>query len=160
MPGIFGVINAHRRCASCNAVGRAMREILRHDRSYIGLSVRVTRLRAWRQHPVLLQRHRTACVQPGPQYVSCHGGRVFNASELRAELKTAGYDMEAANDADLMMRLYEAHGNGLAHKVNGLFIVAIWNERDSSVTLINDRARPALPVLLSGRIAVCVCPGN
>jgi len=116
-----------------------MREILRHDRSYKDYLFESQGCVLGGSTPSYFN----AIIQPAfsrdRSMCLVMEGEIFNASELRAELKTAGYDMEAANDADLMMRLYEAHGSGLAHKVNGLFIVAIWNERDSSVTLINDR---------------------
>ncbi len=55
-------------------------------------------------------------------------GEIFNREDLRDELRSDGYNADAVNDAELMMRLYEAYGAGLAHKVNALFILAVWGQ--------------------------------
>lgn len=139
MPGIFGIINATPGEPPASQWGARMREILRHADSYkdylfesqgcvIGGST-APYFNAIVQ-PAFSREHDLCLVMEG---------EIFNGAELRAELKFQGHDDEAANNAELMMRLYEAYGTGLARKVNGLFITAIWNERDCSSTFINDR---------------------
>jgi asparagine synthase (glutamine-hydrolysing) len=66
-------------------------------------------------------------------------GEVFNSAELVNELANSGLAHEPANDAELMLHLYTAEGVNLFRKVNGCFVVGVWDARDQSLTLVNDR---------------------
>ena len=139
MPGIFGIATADSDAPPASALAGRMRTVLRHSPFY--------------KHYVL---EFPGCVLGGstPPYYnaivepvfsrdgnSClvMEGEIFNADELRTSLRSDGHPAEAANDAELMMRLYEAYGTSLAHKVNALFILALWDKCDQSLTIINDR---------------------
>lgn len=139
MPGIFGIVTADPTAPPASELGSRMRDILRHDESYKDYLFESPGCLLGGSTPAyfnaivrpVFSRDRNLCL--------VFEGEVFNGPELRAELKSAGNDIEADNDAELMMRLYEAHGTGLVHKVNGFFIAALWNQQEGSLTLLNDR---------------------
>jgi asparagine synthase (glutamine-hydrolysing) len=43
------------------------------------------------------------------------------------------------NQAELVLRLYERFGEGFAARLNGAFLVAIWDRRSRTLALVNDR---------------------
>ena len=139
MPGIFGIVSADRNAPPAAQWATSMREILRHHSTYKDYVFESTGCALGGSTPAYFN----AIVRPA--FSGDHSlclvmeGEIFNGEELRAELTSKGLYAEAANDAELMMRLYEAFRSGLAHKVNGLYILAVWNAAESSLTLINDR---------------------
>ena len=63
-------------------------------------------------------------------------------------------DIPCKGDLDLALCLYRRHGPGFAQKLNGLFTLAILDQRDSSFSLLNDRfgmARQVYWIILNGR---------
>jgi len=139
MPGIFGIVNADGAAPAASAQVARMRDILRHHDSYKDYLFESQGCALGGSTAPYFN----AIVQPAfsgnRNLCLAMEGEIFNGEELRADLKSQGHNADAANDAELMMRLYEADASGLAHKVNGLFILAVWNGTERSLTLINDR---------------------
>ena len=139
MPGIFGIINSDPAAPAASALAARMREILRHNESYRDYLFESQGCVLGGSTPAYFNAIVNPAFSRDRNLCLVLEGEIFNGAELRAELKSAGRDADAGNDAELMMRLYEAHGTGLVHKVNGFFIAALWNQRECSVTLLNDR---------------------
>lgn len=62
-------------------------------------------------------------------------GELYNAAEMRQRL---GGDAPA-DDAALILRLFERFGDDFTADLNGAFVVAIWDTRTRKLTIANDR---------------------
>lgn len=138
MPGIFGIINSKNKIDSMDLINN-MRDILRYDESYkdyLFIS----------DHCVLgsiTPAYFNAIIQPvyneDKSLCLIMEGEIFNSDDLKRNLKDKVLKVEAKNDAELMMLLYEAYGVNLVHIVNGSFVLSIWDTQENSATFINDR---------------------
>ncbi|MDD1757914.1 MAG: hypothetical protein LUQ22_04195, partial [Methanotrichaceae archaeon] len=64
-------------------------------------------------------------------------GEINNSQDLLKDLSPA--DRNSGRDLDLLVHLYWRHGSEFVKKLNGLFSLAILDQRDSSFFLLNDR---------------------
>jgi asparagine synthase (glutamine-hydrolysing) len=58
-----------------------------------------------------------------------YNGELFNFEALRAELDAAGYRFRTRSDTEVVLRAYEAWGEGCVERFNGQFAFAIWDGR-------------------------------
>jgi asparagine synthase (glutamine-hydrolysing) len=65
-------------------------------------------------------------------------GELHNRKELAA-LLPSGQQPGLGGDAELLLRLFLAMGDGFARQVNGAFVAAFWDRRNYRLTLMNDR---------------------
>jgi asparagine synthase (glutamine-hydrolysing) len=65
-------------------------------------------------------------------------GEIYNGDEIRQQY-LADLGAEELSDASLILALYERLGNEAFGKLNGLFCIAIFDERDRRLTLVSDR---------------------
>jgi len=135
MPGIFGILDFDHQCDSRDLANR-MRHILRHSPSYKdSLFVSDHCVMGTSTPPYFNATPQPVCSEDKTLCLVMEG-EVFNSADLVQDL---GLAQQPENDAELMFRLYMAKGVNLFHKVNGCFVVGIWDARDQSLTLINDR---------------------
>lgn len=66
-------------------------------------------------------------------------GEIFNHIELADELKRNGYIFKTQSDTEVLLRLYEQEGINFVSKLNGMFSIAIYDDRLKSLFLIRDR---------------------
>ena len=66
-------------------------------------------------------------------------GEIYNYRELRAELEQSGIRCRTSSESEVIINLYLRHGLDFIGKLNGMFAIAIHDDRDSSLHLIRDR---------------------
>jgi asparagine synthase (glutamine-hydrolysing) len=66
-------------------------------------------------------------------------GEIYNHAELRAELQAAGHSFRTRCDTEVIVHLFEEHGDGFAERLRGMFAIAIWDGRAGRLVLARDR---------------------
>ena len=66
-------------------------------------------------------------------------GEIFNYVELKAELEAKGHQFKTNSDTETIVHAYEEYGVSFAHKLNGMFAIAIWDTRNQTLLVYRDR---------------------
>ena len=89
----------------------------------------------------------------GAVWMVCNG-EIYNAPELRAEHAARGYPFRSRGDIETILPLYEAHGADAVSRLEGMFGLAIWDERRRRLVLARDRAgeKPIFWTVVDGEL--------
>lgn len=66
-------------------------------------------------------------------------GEIYNHVELRALLKTQGFQFKTNGDGECILHLYRLHGLDFARHLRGMFAIALWDARARKLILARDR---------------------
>lgn len=135
MPGIFGIFDMHRPLGEDPALSR-MESRLRYRGDYRSYCWRDVHCAMGGVTPPYFNAitSEARCLEPPVCLVM--EGEIFNRKELSGLL---GLEKDV-NAPDLMLAAYERWGTGLVDRVNGSFVVVIYEARSRALTFITDRA--------------------
>jgi asparagine synthase (glutamine-hydrolysing) len=82
-------------------------------------------------------------------------GEIYNYRELRHELERAGHRFRTCGDTEVLLHLYEEHGDSFPERLRGMFAIAIWDVRRRRLVLARDRfgIKPLYYRALAGELA-------
>ncbi len=81
-------------------------------------------------------------------------GEIYNAPELRREYTLAGYPFRSTGDIETIVPLYERFGADGVGRLEGMFGLAVWDDRHGRLVLARDRAgeKPLFWTELNGEL--------
>jgi len=75
----------------------------------------------------------------GAIWMVCNG-EIYNAPDLRREASAWGYPFRSRGDIETIVPFYERHGEGAVARLDGMFGLAVWDDRRGRLLLARDRA--------------------
>lgn len=142
MCGIFGVVSlsgrplTHPGCLAAMAASLAHRgpdgeRFVGHERARIG---------ARRLAIMDLTTGDQPFESPDRAVWMVCNGEIYNAPELRRECARAGYPFRSTGDIETIVPLYDRYGPDAVSRLEGMFGLAVWDDRSGRLVLARDRA--------------------
>lgn len=66
-------------------------------------------------------------------------GEIYNYREIRAELQRLGYEFQTQSDTEVLVHGYDAWGQELCTRLNGMFAFSVWDKRSQTLVLVRDQ---------------------
>jgi asparagine synthase (glutamine-hydrolysing) len=66
-------------------------------------------------------------------------GEIYNFRALRADLERRGHRFRTHSDTEVLVHLYEEHGDALVQHLRGMYSFALWDKAKRRLLLVRDR---------------------
>lgn len=76
---------------------------------------------------------------PDDRYWITYNGEIYNYRELASELKSLGVQFKTGTDTEVILAAYQVWGTECLHRFNGMWALAIYDQRENSLFLARDR---------------------
>ena len=76
---------------------------------------------------------------PDGRFTIVYNGEVYNFGELRRSLEQQGAHFVSHTDTEVLLQLYVREGPAMLSRLNGMFAIAIWDNRERTLFLARDR---------------------
>ncbi|WP_295231681.1 asparagine synthase (glutamine-hydrolyzing) [uncultured Chryseobacterium sp.] len=90
-------------------------------------------------------------------YTIVFNGEIYNFQDLKTELIQLGYSFDTTGDTEVLLKGYEAWGETLVHKLNGMFAFAIHDAKEGTIFCSRDRlgVKPFYYFWKDGQFEIC-----
>ena len=82
--------------------------------------------------------HQPIANEDGTVHVVCNG-EIYNFRELRRELEALGHRFKTQSDTEVLVHLYEEHGEEFVDRIDGMFAIALHDLSRQRLLLVRDR---------------------
>ncbi len=72
-------------------------------------------------------------------YSLVYNGEVYNFKEIKETLQNAGIEFFTSSDTEVVLQAFITWGPKCVERFNGMFVFAIWNEREEEIFIFRDR---------------------
>jgi len=141
MCGIAGILAPGRQAAELEEVVLRMHELLRHRGpddegvySEEGIALAHNRLSI-----IDLAGGRQPLTNEDETVFLVVNGEIYNYRSLQEELRSRGHLLRTQSDCEVIVHLYEEHGEGCLDYLDGMFAFALWDGRQKKLILARDR---------------------
>jgi asparagine synthase (glutamine-hydrolysing) len=73
------------------------------------------------------------------RYVIVFNGEIFNYVEIKDELLKRGHKFKTNSDTEVIVNAYKEYGEDCLHKLNGMWVFAIWDRKEKTLFCSRDR---------------------
>jgi asparagine synthase (glutamine-hydrolysing) len=77
---------------------------------------------------------------PTGRYWMVYNGEAYNFQELRDLLRKRNWVFKSHSDTEVLLYLYIVYGHSCLSMIDGMFAMAVWDEKEKSLFLARDRA--------------------
>jgi len=82
-------------------------------------------------------------------------GEIYNFKSLRKDLEAKGHHFYTDHsDTEVIVHLYETYGAAFLHHLNGMFGLALWDQKEERLLLVRDRmgVKPLFYAVVNGKL--------
>lgn len=141
MCGIAGIYNLSGESVSRHELNQMSQEQAHRGPDGAGLYVSENIGLAHRRLAILDLSH--AGDQPmtskDGEWTLVFNGCIYNYQELREELRAKGHQFVSSSDTEVIVEGLSGHGIDFIERLNGMFAIAAWNQREKALYLSRDR---------------------
>lgn len=74
------------------------------------------------------------------RFIIAYNGEIYNHQALRPQLEARGVQFRGHSDTEVMLEAFAAYGiEATVRLLIGMFAIAVWDQRDRTLTLVRDR---------------------
>ena len=75
----------------------------------------------------------------GGKYSIVYDGEIYNKKEIKEKLEEKGFDVKNDLESEMLLKLYILLGTDMSKYLNGVYSIAIWNDKKKELFLLRDR---------------------
>jgi asparagine synthase (glutamine-hydrolysing) len=139
MCGIAGVAGAGHKHLLADALARMMETLGHRGPDDAGTYVETGIALGHRRLSIidLAGGHQPIRNEDGSLWVVCNG-EIYNYRDLRKRLSARGHVFSTHSDSEVIVHLYEEHGEACVDHLRGMFAFALWDGRNQRLLLARD----------------------